>query len=176
MKDITLQALPHSCLFRQKMLFEHPSRYKTCKILFTQSGIWFAFDLFHPLCFASVPTSSHTIFSLLLGVISSQLKRKAEASSSPDSKGCLWLPNSQPWQQTPSPDFGTSIPDQGPWGARSPLQTHARPQRSCFQHLPKKHLLTRDSQVEKLLSLYSRTAQRSLSFALEQREGRTCRD
>lgn len=30
-KDITLKALPHSCLLRQKMLFEHLSRYKTAK-------------------------------------------------------------------------------------------------------------------------------------------------
>lgn len=140
MKDITLQALPPSCLLRQQMLSDHLSRYKNCEILFTLSFIQFAFDLFHLLCFTSAPSSNRTIFSPLLRLISSQLRRKAEASSNPDPKGCSGLPNSQASQQTPSPEFGTSIPARAPRGARSPpqrpLRTHTRPQRRCFQRLP----------------------------------------
>lgn len=79
-----------------------------------------------------------------------------------------------------TPEFGTSIPDHMPRGARwsrRELSRHTPDPREVVSSIsPRTSLFTRDSLVEKLLSPYSRTTQRSFSSALEQRGGRTCRD
>lgn len=138
-KGRTLQALPHSCLWRQKMLFARLSRKKTCKALHTLEFLQFAVDLFRPLCSTSVPSSTLHYFlapSLLLFLPISGVK--AEAPRSSDSKGCLGLPSSS--ALTAKLKAWVWHLDPKPYTPLKKLSRHTKPQASCFQHLPKEHL------------------------------------
>lgn len=123
------------------MLFEHPSRYKTAKYslhyhLFRLHLIFFTR---FPSYLCPVQTVQFSCPSLVLFAPGSEEKQKLQvAQPQRDAWGC---PTLNPRSKL---GFGTSIPDHTPRGSELPpqraLRTRARPQRSCFQHLPKKHL------------------------------------
>lgn len=133
-------------------------------------------------CFAShlrpVQTAQFSRPSSVLFPPNSEEKQKLQVTRTQrDARGCPTLkPLSKPQALSLVPPSQPGHP-----GERGPphrdLSGHTPDPRDDVSSVsPKKHLLlSRDSQVEKLLSLYSRTTQRSLSFGLTPRGGRTCR-
>lgn len=165
MKDITFQVLPHSCLLRQKMLFEHPSRYKkTAKHslhyhLFSLRLIFFTRFASY-LC--PVQTAQFSCPSLVLFPPSSEEKQTLQvAQTQRDAWSCPTLnPGSKPQALS-------LVPDRRQQGVpRQALRIHAGPRRSRFQHLPKKRLSLAGIHRWKSSSAFTQGQRRGHSLSL----------
>lgn len=147
---------------RQKTSLEHPSRYKNCKIPFTLLFIQFAFNLFHLLSSHLYPSQAKQVScpSSVFFPPSSGGEAEAQVTQTPrDAWGCQALdPCSKP--QTPS--FGCRQCALG-----SELSGHPELTKAVLASPQEVFFSAWDPRVEKLLSLRSRTMQRSLLFALK---------
>lgn len=120
----------------QKTLLEHPSRSKTCTILFTPTFIPFTFIFSHILPHVCGQLKPHNFPASPWGSPSNP--GEAEAPSTPDPRGC---PRLSPHRK-PQPWCGTSTPKTCPgragplsW-ALGTLQTPGH----CSQHFPRQHI------------------------------------